>query len=347
MKDIANQLLETIKDYRKDDGISLDADHILSWANQFGGDAAFILNEVSHIIPQVYISKEKAKTLLEAHINELLKKFNYSTVTDFLINTEFLNMQESHKSQPAVLVILENYLNEKYGESYLKYSTYPKTNFVYFDDILASGSTIGNHLVTWLNLENQEGVKNSVNVLNDNYRLSVNLFCAHTWGHAFQKFRLMKTFEDKIDKKISWFWFYEIQNHAKWSNQSFNIAFPTDVQPQNVKTYLAALAAEKYEEYAYRKIGKPNKEEFFTSAENRTIYENIVLQKGLAIIEMIQGEIKPNLRPLGLINPSYKTFGLGTHFFTWRNIPNNSPLVFWWQVQGHNWQPLFPVANRG
>ena len=83
------------------------------------------------------------------------------------------------------------------------------------------------------------------------------------------------------------------------------------------------------------------------SSENRTIYENIVLQKGLSIIDMIQGEVKPNLRPLGLINPSYKTFGLGTHFFTWRNIPNNSPLVFWWQVQGHNLQPLFPVANRG
>ena len=41
MKDIANQLLETIKDYRKDDGISLDADHILVWANQFGTDAVF------------------------------------------------------------------------------------------------------------------------------------------------------------------------------------------------------------------------------------------------------------------------------------------------------------------
>lgn len=347
MKDIADQLLETIKDYRKDDGVSLDAEHILGWANQFGDDAAFVLNEVSHIIPQVYISKEKAKTFLEAHINELLKKFNYSTITDFLINTEFLNMQEAHKSQPAILVILENYLIEKYGESYLKYSTYPKTNFVYFDDILASGSTIGNHLVTWLNLENQKGVKNSVNVLNDNYRLSVNLFCAHTWGHSFQKFRLMKTFEDKIDKKISWFWFYEIQNHAKWSNQSFNIAFPTDAQPQNVKTYLAALTADKYEEYAYRKIGIPDKEEFFTSSANRTIYENIILRRGIAIIDMIQGEVKPNLRPLGLINPSYKTFGLGTHFFTWRNIPNNSPLVFWWQVQGHNWQPLFPVANRG
>ncbi len=62
---------------------------------------------------------------------------------------------------------------------------------------------------------------------------------------------------------------------------------------------------------------------------------------------MIQNEIKPNIRPLGLIHPSHKTFGLGTHFFTLRNIPNNSPLVFWWGVACHDWIPLFPVANRG
>ena len=62
---------------------------------------------------------------------------------------------------------------------------------------------------------------------------------------------------------------------------------------------------------------------------------------------MIQGEVSTNLRPLGLINPQYKIFGLGTHYFTWRNIPNNAPLVYWWEVPGHKWKPLFPVANRG
>lgn len=126
-----------------------------------------------------------------------------------------------------------------------------------------------------------------------------------------------------------------------------NIAFPTDEQPANVKSYLANLNAEKYEDYAYRRANTPANEGFFTSPENRIIYENILLQKGISIIDMIRGEVRPNLRPLGLINPSYKTFGLGTHFFTWRNIPNNSPLVFWWEVHGHDWQPLFPVANRG
>lgn len=347
MKEIADKIVETIKDYRNDDDIFLDADHVINWANQFGENAEFMLNEISHILPQVYISKETAKDFIDGHIKALQRKFGYSNINELLINTEFLSMQEDHKSQPAILSILENLLNEKYAESYLKYETYPKVNFVYFDDLLASGSTVGKHLLEWLNSNNSEGVKNADNIINGSYRLSVNLFCYHTWGRAFQEFRLVKTFENKIDKKILWFRNFEIQNHAKWHNQSLNIAFPIEEQPVNVKSYLANLSAEKYQDYAYRKAGTPVDEGFFTSPENRIKYENILLQKGLSIIDMIKGDIKPNLRPLGLINPSYKTFGLGTHFFTWRNIPNNSPLVFWWEVQGHDWQPLFPVSNRG
>lgn len=347
MKEVANRIAEIIKDYRNDDGIFLDADYVINWAKQFDNNAQFMLEEISHILPQVYISKKTAEDFIDWHINALQRKFGYSNISELLINTEFLIMQENHKSQPAILNILESLLNEKYGESYLKYKTYPKINFVYFDDLLASGSTVGKHLLEWLNSNNSEGVKNADNIIKGIYRLSVNLFCYHTWGRSFQEFRLLKSFENKIDKKILWFRNFEIQNHARWHNQSLNIAFPTENQPANVKSYLANLSAEKYEDYAYRKEGTPLNEIFFTSSENRIVYENILLQKGLSIIDMIKGEEKPNLRPLGLINPTYKTFGLGTHFFTWRNIPNNSPLVFWWEVQGHDWQPLFPVANRG
>lgn len=33
MKEIADKILETIKDYRNDDGIILDSDYIISWGN--------------------------------------------------------------------------------------------------------------------------------------------------------------------------------------------------------------------------------------------------------------------------------------------------------------------------
>jgi hypothetical protein len=347
MIEIANNLLEVIKDYRNDDGFEQNTDRIISWANQFGENAEFVLREVSHIIPQVYISKAKAKDLIFSHVKKLMRIFRYESITRFLADTEFLDLQPPHKSQKAILILLDEVLTSEHSESLEKYRIYPKINFVYFDDVLATGSTIGKDLVNWLSSLDANGVQKTHHLLSNKYKLSVNLFCLHTWGHSFQRFRLKKEFEDKIDSKIYWICDYKVENHAKWNNQSLNVAFPLEEQLPKIKAYLANLTASKYEDYAYRKSHNPTNEKFFTSSENRIIYENLLLEKGISIIEMIKGEIKLNIRPLGLINPNYKTFGLGTHFFTWRNIPNNSPLVFWWEVPGHNWIPLFPVVNRG
>ncbi|MBS0032174.1 phosphoribosyltransferase-like protein [Chitinophaga sp. 22321] len=140
-------------------------------------------------------------------------------------------------------------------------------------------------------------------------------------------------------------WNYEIQNHAKFNNQRLNIVKPVKGADPIVNTYFGSLMATKYEDYAFRDVNTPAIETFFSSPTNRIKFENILLNKGIEIIGMIQGEVRSNIRPLGLINPSYKVLGLGTHFFTWRNIPNNSPLVYWWEVPGHDWRPLFSVSR--
>lgn len=347
MEDDVKKIYDTIKDYRNDDGIYITEDHIVEWAEQFGGDKEFIISELAHIIPKVYVSKLTAKIFIKKHIDFIMQKNAYQSIQQFLMDVGFLNLQLPHKSQPAILSLLEEILTVEYKESYLKYETFPKKIYIYFDDILATGSTIGRDIIKWLNEEDDKKIPNFENLLNDKFKLYINIFCCHSWGLSFLKFRLKKTFVDKIDTKISYFYNYEVQNHAKWNNQMLNVAFPIEEQEQNVQAYLLGLGVDKYGDYAYRKTGTPKNEVFFSSPENRIRYENILLQKGLSIINMIQGSINPRIRPLGFINPNYKTFGLGTHFFTWRNVPNNSPLVFWWEVNGHNWKPLFSVANRG
>lgn len=49
MNDSLNQIYETIKDYRYDDGIYITKEHIQEWANQFWDDAEFVLKEFAHI----------------------------------------------------------------------------------------------------------------------------------------------------------------------------------------------------------------------------------------------------------------------------------------------------------
>ena len=347
IEELAKSIYEVIKDYRNHENVFITQQYIIEWAEQFGNDKLLVLNELNKIIKETYVSREKAKEFVYEHILGYLKLYNYSSIATFLIDTEFLDVQQTHKSQPAILNVLEEVLNEKFQESYLKYKDYPKVNYVYFDDILASGSTIGRDSVNFLSRVDATGKKFNQKVQDNEIKFSISVFCLHTWGFEFQKFRIQKEFSDKVMKKINWFWNYEIQNHAKFNNQKLNIAKPVKGDNVKINGYLENLPATKYEDYAYRKANTPTTEQFFTSADNRIKFENILTEKGIDIINMIQGEVKNNIRPLGLINPQYKIFGLGTHFFTWRNIPNNSPLVYWWEVPGHNWKPLFSVTNRG
>ncbi len=347
MEELVENIYKIIKDYRNHDNIFITPKSIMEWAEQFEKNGLLVLTELSKIIEETYVSREKAKEFVLQHINEYLKLYKYSNITTFLIDTEFIDVQQSHKSQPAILNLIEEVLNEKFQESYITYKECPKKNYIYFDDILASGSTIGRDILTFLRKVDNLGKTFSQKVQDNEMKFSISIFCLHTWGFEFQKFRIQKEFSEKVMKKINWFWNYEIQNHAKFNNQKLNIAKPVKGHSLKINGYLENLSATKYEDYAYRKTNAPVTEQFFTSADNRIKFENVLTEKGIDIINMIQGEVKTNIRPLGLINPQYKIFGLGTHFFTWRNIPNNSPLVYWWEVNGHNWKPLFSVANRG
>lgn len=345
---LATNIYEVIKDYRNQDEIFITVNDIIEWADQFEENSVLILTELEKIIHETYISKKKAKQLLEDRLKWYLNFYKYTDITYFLIDTEFLNLQESYKSQPAILELIEEVLNEKYNVSYKDFCDFPKINYIYFDDVLASGSTIGRDVDAFLNDQCiATNKKFSERLEHGEIKLSISLFCLHIWGGEFLKHRISKSFNDKVMKRITWFYDYGIQNHAKFYNQSLNVAKPIKGTNKRINEYLESLDANKYEDYAYRSENTPKFERFFTSSESRIKFENIITEKGIAIINMIKGPINGNIRPLGIINPSYKIFGLGTHFFTWRNIPNNTPLIYWWEVRGHDWKPLFPLKNRG
>lgn len=88
----------------------------------------------------------------------------------------------------------------------------------------------------------------------------------------------------------------------------------------------------------FRNKNEPILETFFSSPENRVRFENLLLVKGLEILNSVSVQ-KKNIRPLGFTLPSHKNFGFGTLCFTFRNVPNNTPLVFWYSSP--IWQPLF------
>lgn len=338
MKDIAEKIYQVIKDYRNEDGIFITVDDICNWALQFGEEAEFMLSELCHLLPKIYFSKNRVNKEIRKILNDLYTYLKFDSRENFFSEIQFLSLQPEGKSQQILLQMVDDVAYSTTSKHLSHYKDSPKKVFVYLDDVLATGGTIGRDLISWMK-EDDRVEKIGSNKIS----LFVVLLCSHSLGKSFVDYRINLTYPE-LKNKINWGWAYEIQNHLKWANQSLNIAIPIKDQPEDVRNYLSTLRADKYEDYAYREINNPQKETFFSSPENRIRYENNLLRKGLDIIARVKNP-GDNLRPLGMVNPRYKTFGLGTHFFTWRNIPNNSPLVFWWDL--HNWKPLFKPKPKG
>jgi len=88
----------------------------------------------------------------------------------------------------------------------------------------------------------------------------------------------------------------------------------------------------------YRCVGN----NIFSSEKNRIILEREFTLAGLKINSSIHDEEKKLYwKPLG-ITP-LKGLGFGAMVLTYRNCPNNTPLVLWWGDWDNNviWTPLF------
>ena len=355
MQETAESIFEIVKDYQcdyADRKVEMTVEHIIEWGNQFGDDAEFVLKEVLHFLPDVYISKEKAKNLLRERLLNIQKFFAYQSMAEMVLNTHFFDVQKKYKSQSEILSMIDNILQTEYMIDYKDSIDEPKMNFIYFDDILATGGTIFRDLNAWLNAKDDNANENYKLVLNKSKKLAISVFCYHSFGFSNMEWRLMKQSDDKIKKHLIVGTNYVVENHikTKWiaDQQRLNCVYPIEDQSKSTLEYFAGLEAENDSVPAFRPSNLPKKETFFSSSENRIKLERIFLEKGIELLNKIQKE-NPDKRkrPLGDTVSSHKTFGTGTLFFTWRNISNTCPLVFWWNVPTHNWKPLFCVKNRG
>lgn len=355
MQEIAKQIFEIINDYQSDyveRKFDITEEHIIAWANQFEEDAEFVLKELLHFLPEIYISKEKARNLLRTRLLEFQNFYGYRSMLEMIMNTHFFNVQKEYKSQTEILTLVDEILQTEFMVNYKDYLNSPKTNYIYFDDVLATGGTVYRDLAIWLEAKEDGITENYKSVLKKNKTLAVSLFCHHSFGYSNMEWRLMKQFDDKIKNVLLVGTDYIVQNHikTKWiaENQRLNCVYPIEEQEKTTLEYLVNLEAQNDGVPAFRPSNLPKKETFFSSPENRVKLEKIFLEKGIELLNKIRKE-NPDKRkrPLGDTVRSHKTFGTGTLFFTWRNISNTCPLVFWWDVTGHDWLPLFCLKNRG
>ncbi|WP_129022065.1 phosphoribosyltransferase-like protein [Edaphocola flava] len=348
MRNLITSINQIISDYHCDaaSGFTMGEDHIEDWINQFDEhDRMFILEEFLHILKNgMYVSKKDANLILIQQIERLSKVYGYTNIQSFLKEAVFLNLQPNGKSQGDLLNLFEQYLIKNYGVTVSECGVFNPRHYIYIDDIMASGKTILKDCKEWFNSKNLEKCNNKEITFN------IVLFCKHLWAESRVRWSLKCSFDDNYftSSKFRILSRYEISDDLNSHSPLLNLTIPKKLS-SIWDVYLGSLTeADAYHDRAYRYSHLPKTENFYSSPSNRDRFEQILLDKGIEIIYKIEDEEKrKNHRPLGKTYSHYKTFGTGSLFFTWRNISNTCPIVFWWDVPKHNWKGLFPLINRG
>lgn len=357
---ITEQLIKNIykilEDYRLDENnpeVQMSEDRIRNWIIQFDEPLRIpILKELKNIFEKRYCSKNKVKILLEKVVIKLTEDFSFQTPQDFLRNSIFLNLQPEGKSQRIMLNLFDELISDKYGISLENCGTMSIRYSIYIDDILCTGLTLFNDIKEWSGQNFSLG-KTNLQAINDD---STTLVFVYVFIHNKNYHKKIAEMRHKISNEISLK--HKMYRHIEIENEigifsKMDLVLPLESgETQSVINYKDSITNEvdnytqRYNRISpnefYRPTGLPSNETFFTDSENRKLVEDAFLLKGIEILNKANS-ISKNIRALGYSIPSLKNFGFGALCFTWRNIPNNAPLIFWYS--GGGFFPLFKVTR--
>jgi hypothetical protein len=116
-----------------------------------------------------------------------------------------------------------------------------------------------------------------------------------------------------------------------------DVLCPATISPDlAIQGYLASLGKTPL----LRTVGGNSPVGVFSGEAGRHLLEQEFLAAGVRVRGMCPYFDK-FMRPLGRM--LFESFGFGSTIVTYRNCPNNAPLVFW---AGNPWYPLFPRKNN-
>jgi hypothetical protein len=310
-----------------------------------------------------YCSKEKMIAFLSNLISELYEKSGYKEdIKSFLSCVSFLDLQPHGKSQGIILNLLNNLLQERFNLSLNDCGSGEIKFFIYLDDILCTGLTLISNIIDWSKLSDRNNNKYKNIIETRQAKLIIAYAFLHRRSYQKKTIEMRLKISKEFSENCELICLTEIDNTLD-DGSRVDLIFPTEYRPKEqslvedqlddkitqYKDNVIKIVDKHNEQYGivsqeefFRPKHLPRKETFFTNEENRQIIEKVFLEKGIDILQNVRSANK-NMRPLGYSIPSIKNFGFGALCFTWRNVPNNAPLVFWYSHGGFT--PLFKVTR--
>ena len=337
-----SKISNIIKDYKNlpptvnSDCIESINNHVERWVSQFEkNDVDFILDHTYRLLSKNYYSENEYDRLLNNvardNRNEELFKRNC-----------FICIQSHGSSQSYLTNKLSYIICDEIGfdspifcYSENKHDISNFKHFTYLDDFSFSGKII------------EDDIKNFIESMSlNNVEINIFVFICHSQGFYNLKNRL-KRFVSEKNLNITFcfnerFW-GEVNNSTstQYSCKS-ETYFPTRDTCDHILNIKGLTNCGLYKPNVFRVNSHENC--ILGSIDDRRKIEEIFSSFGFDIISN-SIDPKKSMKPLGF--STYNGFGFGGNIFSYRNCPNNTPLVFWWgnyEKTGNNaidcWYPL-------
>lgn len=314
-----------IADYREDTFAgALDAAHVDKWVRQFdAGVQLGILDEMNHVLRQVYATKKDVARFLENLATN--PKLTGQAPARFWKDAQFLKIQQRGESQTKMLEIFDDVLGRKFGFDTSSNSPNAAT-YIYLDDGLFSGRRLLTDVTRWMDAAAPAS-----------FTLHVIVIATHAYGEYDTRRKLEKVAAEKGKTMTLRIWrLVELEDRKSEINAS-DVLRPKALPhgDASVSAYAQTLSQEGYPPI-FRAGVSVGKLPVFSSAAGRHLLEQEFLKAGVRIRDQ-SPLLQDVMRPLGF--HGLRTLGFGTLFATYRNCPNNCPLALW---AGEPWYPLLP-----
>jgi len=322
--ELIGDLVSIVGDY---ENCEFNEAHVERWIGQFPQQYhELILSELNHTLSKTYISKED----MYEYVHEII---NNEKVLDMSIQSyNFLNIQIAGESQSDLLEMLKEEVEDSVDLAVSELDNEYEGSFVYIDDVFYTGNRLLRDIENWLEyIEDVEKIE----------QLVVIYYFAHTNNLAYRKKQLRNLLpHTEIIFKIR----HKLENNIK-SPTNYDAFLPSDksVFSNQAARYITNIDDERTDgQRQFINLLRPdnikNNSKYIKNEDNRKILEHVFFEEG---VEILTQAINSSFKPMGY---DYQpTLGFGSMVVTYRNSPNNGPLVFWWGNEYlDNWYPLFP-----
>lgn len=320
------RLAEIISDYRKGEIEVRNPKIINSWLHQFPECSQMqILEALTDIMQRTYISKDSFKKFLKG-LAENDKVSSGKPTKEYWKQANILQIQLGGNSQREIVRLFDEVLQETHGYS-LDETGNEKGDCIYLDDCIGTGSRVRSDICNWLQNHAPDDIK-------------LHIITPILYKGSFWIDKKIREAADANSKKIEFYKWrlddFEMENRLRYKDTS-DVLWPIEIpSDSSVEAYVNHLNSKGRNVTLRNSIGRQSSK-IFANEDQRRLLEREFLIRGCQI-KQNHLKLPPNARPLGYHN--LDCLGFGSMFITYRNCPNNCPLVFW--VEQNEYPALFP-----